>query len=356
MLDDLPVRPPVSPMLAKAAKELPPAGKYLYEPKWDGFRCIIFRAGDEVELGSRNERPLTRYFPEVVAAARLALPPKCVVDGEIVIAGSAGLDFDALLNRIHPADSRVRMLAEKTPASFVGFDLLAADRSDLRAVPFEERRRRLQEVMASARPPVHLTPATLDREEALDWFHRFEGAGLDGVVAKPLDVTYREGERAMIKVKHERTADVVVAGYRWHKSGGVVGSLLLGLYRGEHLEHIGVAASFTTKRRAELVDELAPLVVEDPSQHPWGEWAVSEAHQGRRLPGSTSRWNAGKDLSFVLLRPERVVEVTYDHLQGGRLRHTAQFQRWRPDRDPTSCTYDQLDVAVPSELGEVFRA
>jgi len=214
----------------------------------------------------------------------------------------------------------------------------------------------LQDVMAAVEPPVHLTPATLDRDVALDWFDRFEGAGLDGVVAKPLDLPYREGERVMVKVKHQRTADVVVAGYRWHKSGGVIGSLLLGLYRGEHLEHIGVAAAFTAKRRAELVEELAPLVVDSPSEHPWGEWAVQEAHQQRRLPGATSRWNAGKDLSFVLLRPERVLEVTYDHLQGGRLRHTAQFVRWRPDRDPRSCTYDQLDVAVPSELAAVFRA
>jgi ATP-dependent DNA ligase len=356
MLDDLAVRPPVSPMLAKAAKELPAAGTVLFEPKWDGFRCIVFRSGGEVELGSRNERPLTRYFPEVVSAALDALPQRCVVDGEIVIAGTDGLDFDALLNRIHPADSRVRMLAETTPASFVGFDLLAIDASDLRGVAFEERRRRLQDVMAAVEPPVHLTPATLDRDVALDWFDRFEGAGLDGVVAKPLDLPYREGERVMVKVKHQRTADVVVAGYRWHKSGGVIGSLLLGLYRGEHLEHIGVAAAFTAKRRAELVEELAPLVVDSPSEHPWGEWAAQEAHQQRRLPGATSRWNAGKDLSFVLLRPERVLEVTYDHLQGGRLRHTAQFVRWRPDRDPRSCTYDQLDVAVPSELAAVFRA
>jgi ATP-dependent DNA ligase len=355
-LADLPVRPPVSPMLAKAAKDLPPSGTFLYEPKWDGFRCIIFKSGDEVELGSRNERPLTRYFPEVVAAARETLPPRCVVDGEIVIAGPEGLEFETLLQRIHPADSRVRMLAESTPASFVGFDLLALDASDLRAVAFEERRRRLQDVMSSALPPFHLTPATLDRDVAADWFHRFEGAGLDGVVAKSLELAYREGERVMIKVKHQRTADVVVAGYRWHKSGGVVGSLLLGLYRGDHLEHIGVAAAFTVKRRAELVEELASLVVDSPVGHPWGEWAAAEAHEGRRLPGATSRWNAGKDLSFVLLRPERVAEVTYDHLQGSRLRHTAQFVRWRPDREARSCTYDQLDVAVPGELQAVFGA
>ena len=355
-LADLPVRPPVSPMLAKAAKELPPAGRVLYEPKWDGFRCIIFRSGDDVELGSRNERPLTRYFPEIVAAAKDALPARCVVDGEIVIAGADGLDFEALLQRIHPADSRVRMLAETTPASFVGFDLLALDSADLRPVAFEERRRRLQDVMAKSRPPVYLTPATIDRGVAGDWFDRFEGAGLDGVVGKPLDLPYREGERVMIKVKHSRTADVVVAGYRWHKSGGVVGSLLLGLYRGDSLEHIGVAAAFTAKRRAELVEELAPLVVDSPAGHPWGEWAAMEAHEGRRLPGATSRWNAGKDLSFVLLRPERVAEVTYDHLQGSRLRHTAQFVRWRPDREPRSCTYGQLDVAVPSELQAVFGA
>jgi len=344
-------------MLAKASRELPPAGQTFYEPKWDGFRCIVFRDGDEVELGSRNERPLTRYFPDIVEAAHTFLPSRCVIDGEVIIVGSHGLDFDALQQRIHPADSRVRRLAAETPASFVAFDLLAEGDADLRVVPFGERRRQLEEMLAHARPPVHLTPATTDRDVALDWFTRFEGAGLDGVVAKAASLPYREGERVMIKVKHERTADMVVAGYRWHKSGGVVGSLLLGLYGGDgKLQHIGVASSFSAARRRELVDELAPLVQGDPDGHPWGEWATAEAHAGQRLPGAASRWNARKDLSFVLLRPERVAEVAYNQLQGDRLRHPAQFLRWRPDRDPQSCTYDQLDTAVPSELAAVFGA
>jgi ATP-dependent DNA ligase len=358
---DLPVSPPVSPMLSKAAKELPPAGNVLYEPKWDGFRCIVFRDGDEVELGSRNERPLTRYFPEIVDMVRAQLPPRCVVDGEVVIAGTAGLEFDALLNRIHPADSRVRMLAVETPASFVAFDLLALDSSDLRPLPFGERRQLLEQALAACRAPIHLTPATADRDVAEDWFRRFEGAGLDGVVAKPTDLPYREGERVMFKVKHQRTADVVVAGYRWHKSGGVVGSLLLGLYTPDgRLQHVGVASAFTARRREELVEELAPYVVapEDAfaAGHPWAEWTSAQAHAGQRLPGATSRWNAGKDLSFVLMRPERVAEVSYNQLEGTRLRHPAQFLRWRPDRDPVSCTYEQLDVAVPEELASVFGA
>jgi ATP-dependent DNA ligase len=344
-------------MLAKAGQELPPADGVLYEPKWDGFRCIAFRDGDEVELGSRNERPLTRYFPDVVQAVREWLPEHSVVDGEIVIAGRNGLDFDALLNRIHPADSRVRLLAAETPASFVAFDLLSLGSTDLRAAPFGQRRQRLEEALAGCEPPVHLTPATNDRDVATDWFRRFEGAGLDGVVAKPVDLPYREGERVMVKVKHQRTADVVVAGYRWHKSGPVVGSLLLGLHTPDgRLQHIGVASAFTAKRRAALVDELAPLVVATPEGHPWGEWASAEAHSHQRLPGATSRWNAGKDLSFVLLRPEWVAEVAYNQLEGKRLRHPAQFLRWRPDRDPTSCTYAQLEVAVPEELAAVFGA
>jgi ATP-dependent DNA ligase len=357
---DLPVMPPVSPMLAKAAKELPPEGGVLYEPKWDGFRCVVFRDGDEVELGSRNERPLTRYFPELVEAVREWLPPRCVIDGEIVIAGSNGLNFDALLNRIHPADSRVQLLARETPASFVAFDLLALESEDLREVPFGERRARLESAMTTSIPPVHLTPATADRVTAVDWFRRFEGAGLDGVVAKSVALPYREGERVMIKVKHQRTADAVVAGYRWHKSGGVVGSLLLGLYTADgRLQSVGVASAFTAARRRELVDELAPYVVAaaDAQRHPWGEWASAPAHATQRLPGATSRWNAGRDLSFVLLRPERVAEVAYNQLEGGqRLRHPAQFLRWRPERDPSSCTYEQLDIAVPAELATVFGA
>jgi ATP-dependent DNA ligase len=344
-------------MLAKAAKELPPAGAVLYEPKWDGFRCIVFRDGDEVELGSRNERPLTRYFPDVVRAVTAHLPPRCVVDGEIVIVGSAGLDFDALLNRIHPAQSRVDLLAEQTPASFVAFDLLAIGDEDLREQPFLERRRRLVAALAGSEPPIHLTPATDDRDMAADWFRRFEGAGLDGVVAKPVGLSYRPGERVMVKVKHRRTADAVVAGYRWHKSGPIVGSLLLGLYAGDgRLQHIGVASAFTVKRRQELVDELAPLAEGALDAHPWAGWAQAEEHAVQRLPGATSRWNAGRDLSFVLLRPELVAEVAYDQLQGDRLRHPAQFVRWRPDRDAISCTYEQLDTAVPEELASVFGA
>ncbi|HET7488724.1 MAG TPA: ATP-dependent DNA ligase [Acidimicrobiales bacterium] len=341
---NLPVLPPVSPMLAKAAKDLPPAGQVLYEPKWDGFRCIVFRDGDEVELGSRNEKPLTRYFPEVVETVRAQVPERVVLDGEVVIAGEAGLDFEALLQRIHPADSRVRRLAAETPASFVAFDILALGDEDLRGEPFARRRMVLMEALAGARPPVHLTPCTTDRAVAEDWFRRFEGAGLDGVVAKGAALTYRPGERAMVKVKHQRTADCVVAGFRWHKSGGVVGSLLLGLYDGEGvLHHVGVAAAFTMERRRELVDELAPYRVERPE------------FDGR-APGGGSRWNAGRDLSFEPLRPELVCEVAYDHLEGSRFRHATHFQRWRPDRDPASCTYDQLDAAVPEELAHVFGA
>ena len=337
--------PPVSPMLAKLARELPEAGGVLYEPKWDGFRCIVFRDGDEVELGSRNERPLTRYFPEVVDAVRANVPERCVIDGEVVIAGAGGLDFDALQLRIHPADSRVRKLAGEIPASFVAFDALAVGDADLRGRPFGERRAALEAALAGAGPPVHLTPATADRDVARDWFARFEGAGLDGVVAKRVDLPYREDERVMVKVKHERTADCVVAGFRWHKSGGVVGSLLLGLYdEGGVLHHVGVTASFTMARRAELVAELEPYVIE------------SGGFTGRGPGDAHSRWNAKKDLSFVPMRPELVCEVAYDHLQGHRFRHATTFRRWRPDRDPPSCTYSQLDAAVPAELAAVFAA
>lgn len=352
----LPVSPPVSPMLAKAAASLPAAGDLLYEPKWDGFRCIVFRDGPSVELGSRNERLLTRYFPEVCEAVRSSLPDRCVVDGEVMIAGPRGLDFDALLNRIHPASSRVSLLARETPASFVGFDLLALGDSDLRAWPFRERRAQLEAVLEAARPPVHLSPTTRDRDVAEEWFHRFEGAGLDGVVAKPLSLPYRQGERVMVKVKHDRTADVVVAGFRWHKSGAVVGSLLLGLWAGERLQHIGVASAFTAARRASLVQELAPYRTDDLTGHPWGAWAEVEAHTRQRLPGAVSRWNANKDLSFELLRPELVAEVAFNQLQGDRFRHPAQFLRWRPDRDARSCSYDQLEVVVPEELADVFGA
>jgi ATP-dependent DNA ligase len=351
----LPVMPPVAPMLAKAAKTLPVGDGLLYEPKWDGFRCIVFRDGDEVELGSRNERPLTRYFPELLGPLRASLPARAVVDGEIVIATEHGLDFDALLQRIHPADSRVRMLAETTPASFVAFDVLALGDEDLRGRPLGERRAALEAALAGVEPPVHLTPATADPAVASDWFARFEGAGLDGVVAKSTTLLYRENERVMVKVKHERTADCVAAGFRWHKSGGVVGSLLLGLYdEVGTLHHVGVTASFTMARRRELVEEIAPYRIDDLGGHPWEGWAVHAA--AGRAPGSPSRWNAGKDLSWEPLTPELVCEVAYDHLQGDRFRHAATFRRWRPDRDPQSCAYGQLEVVVPHELADVFGA
>jgi ATP-dependent DNA ligase len=352
-------------MLAKLARVLP-VGDFLYEPKWDGFRCIVFRDGDEVELGSRNERPLTRYFPEVVDAVRVSLPPRCVVDGEVVVAGPNGLEFDVLQQRIHPASSRVDRLAEETPASFVAFDLLALDTSDLRLEGFASRRAKLASALATATPPVHLTPVTSDSAVAADWFDRFEGAGLDGVVAKAVNLPYLEDQRVMWKVKHERTAEFVVAGFRWHKSGSGVGSLMLGLYddRGQ-LNHVGVIGAFPAARRLELVDEVAPYRLTDPSEvsgHPWGDWAawatsgLGADASGKRLPGAVSRWNAKKDLSFEPLRPDLVVEAAYEHLQGSRLRHTAQFRRWRPDRDPHSCTYDQLETVVPAELTEVFGA
>jgi ATP-dependent DNA ligase len=355
---ELPVMPPVKPMLAKATKTLPRQADhgagFLYEPKWDGFRCIVFRDGDEVELGSRNERPLTRYFPEVVAAVREQLPERCVVDGEIVIATPRGLDFEALQQRIHPADSRVRRLAAETPASFVAFDLLALDDEDLRGTPLADRRDRLAAALQGVTPPIHLTPVTTDEQTARDWFERFEGAGLDGVVAKPKDVTYREDERVMLKVKHSRTADVVLAGFRWHKTGPIVGSLLLGLFNDAgQLQHVGVAASFTMARRQELVDELAPLRENALEGHPWRSWAEQTDESGR-MPGAVSRWNAKKDLSWEPLRPERVLEVTYEHMEGTRFRHTAHFLRWRPDKQPHECTYEQLEVVAPYELSTIF--
>jgi ATP-dependent DNA ligase len=350
----LPVNPPVSPMLAKLTRELP-VGDYLYEPKWDGFRAIVFRDGDGVEIGSRNEKPLTRYFPELVDPIRRQLPERCVVDGEIVIATEHGLDFDLLSLRIHPAASRIAKLAADTPASFVAFDLLAIGDEDLREQPFAERRTRLERALKKAKGSVLLTPATRDPQEAADWFERFEGAGLDGVVAKPLDGTYREGERTMAKVKHQRTADCVVAGYREHKESGV-GSLLLGLYD-DHgdLHHVGVASSFAAPLRKQLEQELAPYRDRALDDHPWKEWAAAGAEaSGQRMPGGLSRWNAGKDLSWEPLRVELVAEVAYEHLQGDRFRHTARFVRWRPDREPASCTYAQLDAPVPVELREVF--
>ncbi|MCX4997041.1 ATP-dependent DNA ligase [Streptomyces longwoodensis] len=351
---DLPVMPPVLPMLAKAVASIP--ADMQYEAKWDGFRAIVFRDGDEVELGSRTGKTLTRYFPELVTAVRERLPRRCVVDGEIVIAREGHLDFDALTERIHPADSRVRTLAERTPASLVVFDLLALGDESLMTAPLTERRERLERELSGVTAPVHLAPATTDIEVARRWFEEYEGAGLDGVIAKPLTVRYRPDERAMFKVKHERTADVVVAGYRLHKSGPVVGSLLLGLYddRGT-LQHVGVSAAFTMKRRAELVEELEPLRLDDVSGHPWAAWSEESAHETARLPGAPSRWSGRKDLSWVPLAPERVAEVAYDHMENGqRFRHTARFRRWRPDRTPESCTYAQLEEPVRYDLAEIL--
>lgn len=358
--------PPVEPMLAKAVHELPPADGLAYEPKWDGFRCIVFRHGDELELASRGKKLLTRYFPELLGPLREALPERCVVDGELVIVGDGGLDFDALQARIHPADSRVRLLAVETPAAFVAFDLLALDDRRLLDEPFAERRRLLAGAIRTG-PLVHLTPQTTDPVVAADWFERFEGAGFDGVMAKPLDGTYQPGKRVQTKVKHERTADCVVAGFRWHKDGQGVGSLMLGLYDDAGVLHsVGVSASFSAEFRRQLLDEVTPYVAELADPHPWADWddtrreilkgKVPQPTAGdQRLPGAPSRWNATKDLSFVLLRPERVVEVAYDHLQGDRFRHTTRFRRWRDDRDPASCTYAQLDIAPPAELAAVFR-
>jgi ATP-dependent DNA ligase len=341
-------------MLAKLARDLP-EGDLLYEPKWDGFRGIVFRDGDDVEIGSRNERPLTRYFPELVEALKRELPERCVVDGEVVIAGPNGLEFDALLQRIHPAASRVRKLAAETPASFVAFDLLAIDDRDIRAEPQSERRRLLEKALAKVKPPVHITPATTDPVEARRWFERFEGAGLDGVVAKPLGQAYAEDKRVLTKVKHERTADCVVAGFRWHKSGGIVGSLLLGLFDDAGtLHHVGVTASFTMARRAELVEELAPYRVDSLDGHPWQGWGEWEATEAGRKPGAGNRWNAKKDMRWEPLRCDLVCEVAYDHLQGDRFRHATTFRRWRPDRTPASCTYGQLDVVAPHDLGDIF--
>lgn len=347
--------PPVAPMLAKAVAEIPDTGHV--EPKWDGFRTVVFRDGDEVVLGSRNEKPMTRYFPEVVEAIKAATPPRCVLDGEIVVVSEGGdrLEFEVLQQRIHPAASRVALLSASTPASFVAFDLLALGDDDLMRTPLRERRARLVDALGAGGPRVHVTPATGDLALAKEWFDRFEGAGLDGVIAKPLDGTYQPDKRAMFKIKHSRTADCVVAGYRWHKSGGVVGSLLLGLWNDEgRLQHVGVSASFPMARRAALVEELAPYRDVPPGTHPWGEWADAQAHAEQRLPGAVSRWSAGKDLSFVPLRPDLVVEVGYDHMEGDRFRHTAQFKRWRPDRDPRTCTYEQLEVPVTFDLAALL--
>ena len=349
--------PPVKPMLAKAVHEVPRQPGLRYEPKWDGFRCIAFRDGDELELGSRNDRPLTRYFPELVDVLKAALPPRCVVDGEVVVVTDDGLDFEALQQRLHPAASRVNRLALETPASFVAFDLLALDDRDLTAEPFTERRRLLETALDGGHARVHLTPTTGDPDVAQDWFTRFEGAGFDGVMAKPGDQPYQQDKRVMWKVKHERTADCVVAGFRWHKDGEGVGSLLLGLFDDDGtLHHVGVASSFTAARRRELVDELEPLRRDALEGHPWQGWAEAQidAAATGRMPGGISRWNANKDLTWEPLRPELVAEVRYEHVLAGRFRHGGRLVRFRPDRDPGSCTYAQLEEVAPAELAQIF--
>ena len=350
------VEPPIEPMLAKLADELLPEGEVLYEPKWDGFRAIVFRDAKDVYIQSRDLRPLDRYFPELHEALRERLPANCVIDGEIVIATAHGLDFDALQLRLHPAASRVARLAKETPSAFVAFDLLAADGRDVRALPQRDRRALLERALAEAGPPVHLTPMTRDVAVARAWLDRFEGAGLDGVMAKPAGAPYQPGKRAMVKIKHARTADCVVGGFRWHKSGPgtLVGSLLLGLYDDDgRLHHVGVTSSFTTARRRALVEELAPLRTNALQEHPWREWAEA-GEASTRMPGGHSRWSAGKDLSWEPLRLERVCEVKYDHMQGSRFRHAAIFERWRPDKRPKDCRYDQLEVTTPYELAQVF--
>ena len=367
---ELPVNPPVLPMLAKRVSELPTAGNWIFEPKWDGFRALIFRDGTEILIQSRDGKPLDRYFPELHPPLLAQLPKRCVLDGEVVIAQGGALDFDSLQLRLHPAASRVKLLSEQIPASVVFFDVLANGARDLRSLPFAERRKVLESLLAKAKPPIHLTPATTDFATASDWFRRFEGAGLDGVVAKPVGGTYEPNKRVMLKVKHERDCDCVVAGFRWHKKGErtAVGSLLLGLFDdGGRLQHVGVCASFTDQRRLELVKFLAPYRKNALVDHPWKEWATvdesapvdgsaSQQPEARRMPGGHSRWSAGKDLSWEPLRPELVVEVAYDHMQGDRFRHTAQFRRWRPDKTPSDCTFAQLEVVPPHELEKIFSS
>jgi ATP-dependent DNA ligase len=352
------LEPPIEPMLAKLADDIPESGDFLYEPKWDGFRAIVFRSDDDVYIQSRDSRPLDRYFPELHDQLLAALPPGCVVDGEIVIATADGLDFDALQLRLHPAASRVAKLAQTSPSSFVAFDLLAVDGESLMEQAQSGRRQALERLLKNSKPPIHLTPVTRDPHIARDWHKRFEGAGLDGVMVKPADGTYQPGKRAMIKVKHARTADCVVAGFRWYKDvDDAVGSLLLGLYDSKGaLHHVGVTSSFTMAKRRELAKELEPLRKNALKSHPWGDWAKPDAHGTQRMPGGQSRWSAGKDLSWEPIRIERVCEVKYDHMQGDRFRHAAIFLRWRPDKPPADCRYDQLEVTPAYELAQVFGA
>ena len=354
----LPVNPPLLPMLAKRVDALPAGAGFLYEPKWDGFRVLVFRDGAEVVLQSRDEKPLNRYFPELIEPITTQLPERCVLDGEVVIVQGEGLDFEVLQQRIHPAASRVKLLAQQTPASIVFWDLLCLGDEDLRPVPFAQRRARLEQLLATVAPPLHLTPLTRDRATAQGWFERFEGAGLDGVMAKPEAGAYEPNKRAMLKVKHARECDCVVAGFRWHKNAPdvAVGSLLLGLFDDAGtLHHVGVCASFTADKRKQLAAFLEPYRANALVDHPWGEWAGNDHHQdGQRMPGAKSRWSSDKDLSWVPLRPELVVEVGYDHMQGTRFRHTAQFRRFRSDKPPRDCTYAQLETVAPHELKDIF--
>jgi ATP-dependent DNA ligase len=356
---NLAVNPPVLPMLSKRIDELPEQGEWIFEPKWDGFRALIFRDGEEVLIQSRDEKPLNRYFPELIGPLQAQLPERCVLDGEIVIARDGKLDFDALQLRLHPAASRVKLLSGQIPASVVFFDLLCLDDHDLRSAPFQERRKKLESLFSTAAPPIHLTPATRSRGVASDWFRRFEGAGLDGVMAKPAWGIYEPDKRVMFKVKHERDCDCVVAGFRWHKNGegSAVGSLLLGLFDNRSaLQHVGVCASFTKEMRKELVILLFPFRRNALENHPWRAWAEAGFTDGQphRMPGGQSRWSQGKDLSWEPLRPELVVEVAYEHMQGNRFRHMSHFKRWRSDKRPGDCTYAQLEVVPPHELREIF--
>ena len=345
-------------MLAKLSHEIPDGSHWLYEPKWDGFRALVFKSGDEVYIQSRDLKPLGRYFPELEVSLRQHLPDRCVLDGEVVIAIDGRLEFEAMLSRIHPAASRVQMLAQEHPSSYVAWDLLALGDEDLRALPQIERRRRLEEALAGAKPPVHVTPATRDKDKAHDWFQRCEGAGLDGVIAKPEDLPYTPGKRMMLKIKHQRTVDCVVAGFRWYKGGKdrLVGSLLLGLYDTQGvLHHVGVCASFKQTERAALADKLKPLREGARESHPWKDWAEwQEVETQRRLPGATSRWNRGKDLSWEPIQIGLVVEVSFDHMQGTRFRHGSHLKRWRPDKPASECTYEQLEVTPPQEIAEIF--